>query len=86
MEYTVTRIEEKGGKLFFNLEIIDNLGMYNFARWMSQEEKDLYTQENSNIHIIASKYLPVARKNKEREIEASRSAMEEYIKNKNNEL
>lgn len=70
MEYEITRLEEKKGRVFFNIEIIDETGWYNFAKWLTPAQQAAYEEDKDAIYSIVEKYLPAAKEQRKRNLEA----------------
>ena len=70
MAYEVNRLEIFSGEVFFNMEINDDLGFYNFGKWLNAEECILVREDEANINAIAEGYLVEARTNKEADLQA----------------
>ncbi len=91
MSYKITRFEEVDDRIFVNIEVNDDLGMYNYGRWMAREEADLikkeyatskktrekYMQEKSILKTWAENRLEDARTHKLADIEASKNREED---------
>lgn len=70
MAHKVNRLEIFSGEVFFNMEINDDLGFYNFGKWINEEECALVREDENNINAIAEGYLAEARVNKEADLQA----------------
>ena len=74
MMHKVNRLEIFSGEVFFNMEINDELGFYNFGKWLNAEECILVREDDANINAIAESYLAEARANKEADLQAQQEA------------
>ena len=70
MAYEVNRLEIFPSEIFFNMGINDDLGFYNFGKWLNNEEQALVHEDEANINTIAEGYLAEARANKEADLQA----------------
>jgi len=73
--YTINRfLEEKDrqGKdeIFIDITITDDLGVYVFGHWFSDEEFSLYQEDKDNLDSIITNLLPLAKQQKEVELSA----------------
>ena len=69
MAHKVSRLEIFSGEIFFNMEINDDLGFYNFGKWLNSEEQALVREDEAHINAIAESYLAEARANKEADLQ-----------------
>ncbi len=64
MSYKITRFEESRGEVFVNIEVHDDLGMYNYGRWLSPElaeqvKKDFAAKKESATKYASRKTTPL---------------------------
>jgi hypothetical protein len=66
MSYTINRLEnvqDRQGKdeTFFSITITDELGVYSFSKWLTDEQHNYYITDPDSINIIIETYLPLAK-------------------------
>ncbi len=54
--HKITRFEESRGEVFVNIEINDDLGMYNYGRWLTPQQAEQVKAEFAEKRESVSKY------------------------------
>jgi hypothetical protein len=69
MSYTIDRLEQRQNRqgkdeTFFSITITDELGVYPFGKWLSDEQHTYYITDPESIDTIIETYLPLAKTTK----------------------
>ena len=80
--YTINRfVEEKSSQgadeIFIDITITDDLGVYVFGHWLTDEEFTRYKEDENNLEDIIDNLLPLAKSQKEQEIFAIANPVED---------
>ena len=59
--YEIIRFEAKETEVFFQIKLNDaELGIFNFAKWLTPDQVARYNNDNSTKDTILTSYLPEA--------------------------